>query len=84
MGHMLGHMPWQHSNRHEALGQILVTNQRLDQLAAAHSDFVKRGILDGSVLDFFQCRKFLTSCGCLSGNEIICSDRNLCCREHTT
>jgi hypothetical protein len=46
--------PWQWSNRYEALGQMLVMNQRLDQLTATHSDFVKWGMLDGSVLpDFF-------------------------------
>ena len=50
--------PWQQSNRHEALSQILITNQRLDQLAAAHSDFAKRGML-GSVSDLFQRREFL-------------------------
>ena len=27
--------PWRCSNRNEALGQMLITNQRLDQLAAA-------------------------------------------------
>ena len=53
--------PWRRSNRHEALGQMLVTNQRLDQLTAARSDFAKQGMLDGSVLpDFFQQREFFT------------------------
>lgn len=42
--------PWRRSNRNEALGQILVTNQRLDQLAAARVDFAKRGMLDGTCL----------------------------------
>jgi len=69
--------PWRRSNRCEALGQMLVTNQRLDQLAAARSDFVKRGMLDGSVLpNPFQSREFLTSCGRLSDNEIIYSDNS--------
>ncbi|KAG1801316.1 hypothetical protein EV424DRAFT_1545429 [Suillus variegatus] len=31
--------PWRWSNRHNALGQMLVTNQRLDKLAASHVDF---------------------------------------------
>ena len=53
-------------------------NQRLDQLAAACSDFVKWGMLDGSVSDFFQRREFLTSYGRLSGNEVIYSDGNFC------
>ena len=37
--------PWQHSNKHNALGQILQTNQRLSQLAAACADFEARGML---------------------------------------
>jgi hypothetical protein len=44
--------PWRRSNRNEALGQILVTNQRLDQLAAARVDFAKRGMLDGTCLSY--------------------------------
>jgi hypothetical protein len=41
--------PWRRSNRNQALGQMLVTNQRLDQLIAARSDFTNRGMLNGSV-----------------------------------
>jgi hypothetical protein len=37
---------WRRSNRYKALGQMLVTNQRLDKLAAARVDFVNRGMLD--------------------------------------
>ena len=37
--------PWRQSNRHNALGQMLVTNQRLDKLAAMQSDFISRGML---------------------------------------
>ncbi|KAF8152242.1 hypothetical protein B0H34DRAFT_110690 [Crassisporium funariophilum] len=37
--------PWRRSNRYEALGQMLLTNQRLDKLAAARADFVARGML---------------------------------------
>ena len=69
--------PWRRSNRNDALDQILTSNQRTVQLAAAHSDFVKRGMLDGSASrDFFQRRKFSTSCGRLSGNEVFYSDNN--------
>lgn len=39
--------PWRRSNRYRALGQMLLTNQRLDKLAAMHSDFVARGMLLG-------------------------------------
>lgn len=39
--------PWRRSSRHKALGHMLITNQCLDQLAAAHADFASRGMLDG-------------------------------------
>jgi len=39
--------PWRRSNRFRALGQMLLTNQRLDKLAAMRSDFVSRGMLPG-------------------------------------
>jgi hypothetical protein len=42
--------PWRRSNRYEALGQMLLTNQRLDKLAAARIDYTHRGMLDGTVL----------------------------------
>jgi hypothetical protein len=38
--------PWRRSNRYNALGQMLLTNQRLDKLAASHADFVARGMLN--------------------------------------
>ena len=37
--------PWRHSSRFHALGQMLLTNQRLDKLAAARADFEERGML---------------------------------------
>jgi hypothetical protein len=37
--------PWRRSNRHQALEQMHVINQRLDKLAAMHTDFVARGML---------------------------------------
>ena len=42
--------PWRRSNRYEALGQMLLTNQRLDKLAASHVDFANRGMLEGTCL----------------------------------
>ena len=42
--------PWRQSSRNEALGQMLVTNQRLDQLAAAQVDFSSRNMLQGTCL----------------------------------
>lgn len=38
--------PWRRSSRFEALGQMLVTNQRLDKLAATRVNFQKRGMFD--------------------------------------
>lgn len=43
--------PWRRSNRYNALGQMLLTNQRLDKLAAARVDFVDRGMLSGTCLE---------------------------------
>jgi hypothetical protein len=37
--------PWRRSNRYEALGQMLLTNQRNDKLAASRVDFISRGML---------------------------------------
>ncbi|KAH9021546.1 hypothetical protein EDB84DRAFT_1589616 [Lactarius hengduanensis] len=37
--------PWRRSNRYEPLGQILLTNQRLDKLLSAHVNFIARGML---------------------------------------
>lgn len=34
--------PWRRSNHFEPLGQILVTNQRLDKLASARTNFIAR------------------------------------------
>jgi len=39
--------PWRRSNRNEPLGQMLLTNQRLDKLAASRVDFAARGMLEG-------------------------------------
>ena len=40
--------PWRRSNRYKALGQMLITNQRLDKFAAARVNFISRGMLDPS------------------------------------
>jgi hypothetical protein len=40
--------PWRRSNRFEALGQMLLINQRLDKLAAARVDFTDRKMLRGT------------------------------------
>ena len=43
--------PWRRSSRNNALFQMLTTNQRLDQLRAAHVDFTQRGMLNGTLLE---------------------------------
>ena len=42
--------PWWRSNQFNALGQMLLTNQRLDKLAAACIDFSNCGMLQGTCL----------------------------------
>ncbi|KAG2053883.1 hypothetical protein BDR06DRAFT_1051613 [Suillus hirtellus] len=42
--------PWRRSSRYKALGQMLLTNQRLDKLAASHVNFRIRGMLSGTCL----------------------------------
>ena len=37
--------PYRQSNRHNAIWQILLTNQRMDKLAAACEDFVRQGMI---------------------------------------
>ena len=43
-------LPYRRSSRNEPLGQMLLTNQRLDKLAAARIDFTARGMLRGPLL----------------------------------
>ncbi|KAF8488275.1 hypothetical protein F5888DRAFT_1796370 [Russula emetica] len=47
--------PWRWSNRFNPLGQMLVTNQRLDKLAASRVDFKDRGMLDGTIISNKLC-----------------------------
>ena len=42
--------PYRCTNRFQALGQMLLINQRLDKLAAARADFKERGMLNGSCI----------------------------------
>ncbi len=46
--------PWRRSNKFNALGQMLLTNQRLDKLAAARCDFKDRGMLEDSCLEAYE------------------------------
>jgi hypothetical protein len=38
--------PWRRSNRYNALGQMLHTNQRLDKLIACRVNFMSHGMVD--------------------------------------
>ena len=42
--------PYRRSNHYNALGQMLLTNQRLDMLAASRADFEARGMLPRTYL----------------------------------
>ena len=44
--------PWRCSSRFKALGQMLIINQRLDNLAASRVDFASRGMLKGTCLSY--------------------------------
>jgi hypothetical protein len=44
--------PWRRSNHHNALSQMLLTNQRLDKLAASRVDFQAREMLRGPLLNY--------------------------------
>ena len=43
--------PWCCLSQFKALGQMLVTNQRLDKLAAAHINFQARGMFNSSIFN---------------------------------
>lgn len=44
--------PWRRSSHYNALGQMLLTNQRLDKLAASRADFTSRGMLSGPLVAY--------------------------------
>jgi hypothetical protein len=52
--------PYRRSNRYNALGQMLLTNQRLDKLAASRADFEARGMLPRMYLLHFMTSTVLT------------------------
>jgi hypothetical protein len=49
--------PWRRSSRNNPLGQMLLTNQRLDKLSAARADFTARGMMDGPCLSLSRIRQ---------------------------
>jgi hypothetical protein len=44
--------PWRRSSRYKALSQMLLTNQRMDKMAAARVYFEQRGMLVGTALSY--------------------------------
>ena len=69
--------PWRRSSRYKALGQMLLTNQRLDKLAASRVDFARRGMLIGTCLSYALFTfdgKSQPSCVLLSTNHIISTE----------
>ena len=42
--------PWRRSSKYQPLGQMLLTNQRLDKLAASRVDFSSRGMMNQTCL----------------------------------
>lgn len=44
--------PWRSTNKHNALPQILLKNERLLKMSMARSDFGRRGMLVGDVLSY--------------------------------
>ncbi|KAI0314779.1 hypothetical protein OF83DRAFT_1063202, partial [Amylostereum chailletii] len=44
--------PWRQSNKYQALGQMLIINQRISKMATLRVDFQKRGMLKDSLLDW--------------------------------
>ncbi|KAG6809100.1 hypothetical protein H0H92_001623 [Tricholoma furcatifolium] len=53
--------PWRRSNRFEALGQMLLTNQRLDKLSAARVHFKEAGLLNGSLFSRLPSPPLITT-----------------------
>src|ERR1700735_1188965 len=60
--------PWRRSSRFNALGQMLLTNQRLDKLAAAHVDFSHRRMLTGTCLSHLLSASLLMVPGTPNNN----------------
>jgi hypothetical protein len=44
--------PWRRSSRFNALAQMLLTNSRMDKLAAARQEFTKLGMMDGTMAEY--------------------------------
>ncbi|KAG2016559.1 hypothetical protein CC2G_009715 [Coprinopsis cinerea AmutBmut pab1-1] len=43
--------PWRRSNKYNALGQMLLTNQRISKLGALHAYLKAKGLLEGTIAD---------------------------------
>jgi hypothetical protein len=76
--------PWRRSSRYKALGQMLLTNQRLDKVAASRVDFARRGMLIGTCLSYALFAfdgKFRPFCVLLSTNHIISTEASRVVRD---
>jgi len=63
--------PYHHTNYHNALGQILLYNQRLDKLAATHADFQEQGMLKGTCFSALEEMLGMADCIVLSYARIL-------------
>ena len=63
--------PYRHSNHNEPLGQMLLTNQCLDKLAAAHSDFAAHGMLNGHILN--EALRQMSKSSFFLGTTFVCT-----------
>lgn len=68
--------PWRRSSRFRALGQMLLTNQRLDKLTTARSDFEARGMLSVPVIETVDA-SLQTQNGCESSTSQSEDDEDL-------
>jgi len=62
--------PWCHSNRYKALGQMLLTNQRLDKLATACLVYSQKGMLNGPLVPAGRGEDITTVEGKDKGEEV--------------
>ncbi|TEB03958.1 hypothetical protein FA13DRAFT_1807856 [Coprinellus micaceus] len=67
--------PWRRSNRYEALGQMLLINQRLDKLAAARSHYVTCKMLRPERLQLLRPLPTMDGEGWAAGSDVGEGDR---------
>jgi hypothetical protein len=65
--------PWRRSNCFNVLSQMLLTNQRLDKLAAARIDFTDRDMLQGTCLSSILDQILCTVSNYIYSSELTCN-----------